>query len=287
MTTYAALPPIGRFRMGAPFAAGDEGPEPPSPTGVYPDDVWAGGAPAAASLGYGRALDGGDEGDPPSATGVYPDPVWAGGAPATAAGWAAPLARLADPLELAGFDDATIQSLQDWCGRNATGLGGTSMNASTFVGRALQQLFGLGSAPNALPVLIEAIQEVERRGHLGRQNSFRLAFPGSSSARSRTTREWLDEIVSSSDAGWHPIPISFDQGAYAALLLVEKRLLRGSFESLVWCDVENNRLLMTLSRDAAHDDLGPHIRQVLASVRGQLGHEARDYADVLTWRLLP
>ena len=95
MTTYAAPSPNGRFRS-SPFTADEEGPEPPSPTGVYPDDVWAGGAPAAASLSYGRALDAGDEGpEPPSPTGVYPDDVWAGGAPAAPAGWAAPLARLA------------------------------------------------------------------------------------------------------------------------------------------------------------------------------------------------
>jgi len=48
VTTYAAPSPNGRFRS-SPFTADEEGPEPPSPTGVYPDDVWAGGAPAAAS----------------------------------------------------------------------------------------------------------------------------------------------------------------------------------------------------------------------------------------------
>jgi hypothetical protein len=44
---------------------------------------------------------------------------------------------------------------------------------------------------------------------------------------------------------------------------------------------------MTLSRDEDHEDLGPHIQRVLARVRRELGHEARDYTDVVTWRLLP
>ena len=61
----------------------DEGPDPPSPTGLYPGPVWDDNAPAATAT----ALDDDPAGDdPPSPTGLYPGPIWdaAPGATSTA-----------------------------------------------------------------------------------------------------------------------------------------------------------------------------------------------------------
>jgi hypothetical protein len=80
------------------LADDEEGPEPPSPTGLYPGPVWDDSAPAATATAFDD-----EEGlEPPSPTGLYPGPVWddnaPGAPPTTATAYAADVVTTAAPL---------------------------------------------------------------------------------------------------------------------------------------------------------------------------------------------
>jgi hypothetical protein len=63
-------------QRGRALGTDDNVPEPPSPTGQYPDPVWV--EPGfAAAVGLDAGTDD-DVPEPPSPTGQYPDPVWGG-----------------------------------------------------------------------------------------------------------------------------------------------------------------------------------------------------------------
>jgi len=69
MTTLYHAQKVGRLSL----AAADDIPTPPSPTGQYPDPVWA--EVDYTALVQAAAAE--DVPAPPSPTGQYPDPVWA------------------------------------------------------------------------------------------------------------------------------------------------------------------------------------------------------------------
>ena len=72
----------------------EEGPEPPSPTGLYPGPVWDDNTPAATAT----ALEDDEEGpEPPSPTGLYPGPVFDDNAGATATASAAEVVATGAP----------------------------------------------------------------------------------------------------------------------------------------------------------------------------------------------